>query len=90
MSTPDADLAWQYADWEEQPTPAARLVRLRQWRTELRSALTLGVSGTGHSVNAADIRQALKDSQEDIARLESQAIPAGYHPVRTSRTRRTW
>jgi hypothetical protein len=90
MSTPDADIAWQHAGWEEQPTPAAQLAKLRQWRTELRNALTLGVSGTGHSVNSSDIRQALSDSNDDLRRLEAQITPAGYCPVRTARTRRTW
>lgn len=70
-------MAWQYAAWEEQSTAAARLTMLRQWRGELRNALTLEVDGTGHRVSAAQIRQALADSQRDLDRLEAQAAAEG-------------
>jgi hypothetical protein len=80
--------AWTHADWESQPTPAARLTSLRAWRGELRQAITLGVSGNGHAVNSADIRQALKDSEADLLRLEQQVQVETYRPIRTSRSRR--
>jgi hypothetical protein len=80
-------MTWTHADWETQPTPAGRLTALRAWRSELRAALTLGVTGTGHAVNSSDIRQALKDSESDLLRLEAQVPAAGAIVIRTSRTR---
>lgn len=81
-----AYMTWQNADWELEPTPAAQLAKLKAWRGELRSAITLGVTGTGHSVNSSDIRQALKDSEADLLRLESQVAATGISPYRTTRT----
>jgi hypothetical protein len=84
-------MAWTYADWEEQSTDDARLTRLRQWRTELRQALTLEVDGTGHRVAAAQIRQALADSQVDLERYEAKvaAASATSRPLLVSTRTRT-
>ena len=65
-------MSWTYAAWEEQSTPEAQLAMLKQWRTELRDAISLGVTGNGHSVNSSDVRQTLRDSQDDLTRLQAQ------------------
>lgn len=86
-------MAWQYALWEEQGTASARLTMLRQWRGELRAALTLGVTNQGHAVSSADIRQALKDSEDPLRRLEAEvaAENATQRPLAvTTRTRQGW
>ena len=81
-------MSWTHANWESLATPADQLAGLKEWRGELRSALTLGVTGTGHAVNSSDIRQALKDSEADLLRLESQVAGTAGSPYRTTRTSR--
>lgn len=77
---------WTYSDWEEQPTPATQLDRLIKWRTELRDAVTQGVTSSGESINASDVRQMLDMTERDMSRLRQQT-GANRPIVRTAVTR---
>lgn len=69
-------MAWTYADWEEQSTPAAQLVRLKQFRTELRSAIGARVEEDGVAWDPAAINALLAATDRDLERLQREADAA--------------
>lgn len=80
---------WTNANWELEATDAGKLTKLIAFRAELQDAVTLGVSGNGHSVNAADVLRLLESTIKERDRLEAKvgAADAPRPTVVTTRTR---
>lgn len=66
-------MAWTYADWEEQSTYSAQVVRLKQFRTELRNAITARTSTDNSLYDPEVIRELLASTDRDLERVQRLA-----------------
>jgi hypothetical protein len=64
-------MAWTYADWPSQSTPALRLTRLRLHMAEVANEIGKERSGDGYSRGSGSVTQYYAGLQSQLTRLES-------------------
>lgn len=76
-------MAWDYADYEQQPTLAQRLDRARLHRTEIAQAIDMNVESDGMKVSRDILLRMLTHVDQRIVKFEKQSERRG----RTGRVR---
>lgn len=75
-------MATTYHDWNEQTTPALRLARLRQYKTEILAQLgSPNVAADGKSVDRETLRGTYALLIEEEKSLQAQ-VPKAYQTAR--------